>query len=76
MRVCQKKTRKEEVEKIMCELCKQFRCPSNCPNAPEREHDAICDRCGCKLYEGDRVLQIDEDLIWCEGCAEDCMKFL
>ena len=60
----------------MCVLCRKYKCPSSCPNASGPEPDAICDKCKRKLYEGDRVLRIDDAVVWCEFCADDCIEIL
>lgn len=71
---------KEKVENEgkskMCEICGRAFCPSSCPNAPEPEPEAVCNKCKRKLYEGDRVLRIDNNVVWCELCADDGMEIL
>lgn len=60
----------------MCELCKQFICPSNCPNAPEPTPDSECKKCKRPLYKGDRVFRIDKEVVWCEFCVDDSIEIL
>lgn len=38
------------------------------PPAP-KESTIICNECGCDLYEGDKVLKMAVNEIYCENCV-------
>ncbi len=52
----------------MCEICRRFRCPSGCPNAPEPAVFGKCDECGAKIYDGDEYYKIGHHK-YCEACV-------
>ena len=59
----------------MCEICRKYRCPPNCPSYEGRSAEfgwrvAICRVCGRSLYEGDAVREYGGRAI-CEECAEE-----
>lgn len=54
----------------MCEICGYVRCPAGCPNA-QPVVAGLCWRCGCEIYAGDRVYNINDEL-WCENCIDEC----
>lgn len=33
-----------------------------------------CDGCECKLFDGDKILRIGND-IYCEACVDDMMEY-
>lgn len=53
----------------MCEICRQYRCPSGCPNAPEPPLFTKCEACGAEIYDGDEYYDID-DHKYCESCVQ------
>lgn len=57
----------------MCDICKQYKCPSSCPNAPEPPVFARCSECGDKIYDGDVYYEIINEYI-CEDCVDNARK--
>lgn len=53
----------------MCEICRQVPCHPRCPNAPEPEAIHKCGKCGCKIYEGDKLFDGPEGYV-CKDCIE------
>jgi hypothetical protein len=52
----------------MCEECRQSRCPSGCPNAPEPPMVHICSECGEAIVDGDDYYEIGGDP-YCDDCV-------
>ncbi|MBR5144693.1 MAG: hypothetical protein IKW53_06550 [Clostridia bacterium] len=57
----------------MCEICRQFKCPSACPNAPAPPVFSKCDGCGADILDGDEYYDIDGEC-YCENCIYECRK--
>ena len=57
----------------MCEICRQYRCPSACPNAPEPPAFAECVGCGAVIMDGDDYYDIDGDY-YCDECIHERRK--
>ena len=57
----------------MCEICRQYKCPSACPNAPDPPAFAECVGCGCIIMDGDDYYDIDGDY-YCEDCMHERRK--
>lgn len=57
----------------MCEICRQYICPANCPNAPEPPVFAECSGCGTPILDGDDYYDVDGDY-YCEDCIYECRK--
>ena len=58
----------------MCEICRKYRCPPNCPSYEGRSAEfgrriAVCRVCGRSLYVGDVMREHDGRRV-CEECAE------
>jgi hypothetical protein len=60
----------------MCKICGMTFCPGSCPNATEPKAESHCKKCGRPLQEGDRVLRIDSETVWCEFCVDDNIGFI
>ena len=41
----------------MCQICKQLKCPSECPNYIEHIHYKKCRYCGCEILTGDEYIE-------------------
>ena len=54
----------------MCEYCRQYTCPSSCPNAPEPPVFAECSLCGNDILDGDDYYEINGDY-YCEDCIDE-----
>lgn len=52
----------------MCEICKRFKCPSGCPNAPLPMAVCKCSKCRRLLYHGDAAYNLD-GIVVCEDCV-------
>lgn len=57
----------------MCEVCRQSKCPSACPNAPAPSVFAECYGCGADIVDGDEYYDIDGDY-YCENCIYERRK--
>lgn len=57
----------------MCEICRQYVCPSSCPNAPEPPVFARCSMCGAEILEGEEYHEIINEPV-CEECVFDSRK--
>ena len=57
----------------MCEECLHYKCPSQCPNAPEPKRVFICSGCGGPIYDGDNYYDILGEQ-FCETCIEEARK--
>ena len=57
----------------MCEICRQFICPSACPNAPAPPVFSKCYGCGVDILDGDDYYDIDGDY-YCEDCIDERRK--
>ena len=57
----------------MCEICRQYICPSGCPNAPEPPVFVECVGCGSDIMDGDDYYDIDGDY-YCEDCIDQRRK--
>ena len=57
----------------MCEICRQFKCPSACPNAPAPPVFSKCYGCGADILDGDEYYDIDGDY-YCDNCIYECRK--
>ena len=53
----------------MCSECLRTPCHPRCPNAPDPEPVYICDGCGHKIYDGDDVWHIQNE-VYCEECID------
>ena len=63
---------------IICEICRQYRCPASCP-----EFDGyipgmgkpigVCEICGCGVYEDDEYYLVNGKFI-CRDCAEEIVS--
>lgn len=58
---------------MICDLCHQSPHHPRCPNAPEPQVIAVCEKCGEEFYEDDYFIAIDYMLL-CEDCALDYIK--
>ena len=59
------------LEVVMCDVCRMSPCDSRCPNAPEPEVFGRCINCGRNIYDGDDFYDIGGDY-FCEECINDC----
>lgn len=57
----------------MCEICRQFKCPSACPNSPAPPVFSKCYGCGADILDGDEYYDIDGDY-YCENCIYEFRK--
>lgn len=53
----------------MCEICLRTPCHPQCPNASEPEPVYECDNCGCGIFDGDDVYDINGER-WCAECID------
>lgn len=56
----------------MCEFCRQFPCPSACPNFTPVVC-AVCDECGAEIYEDDDYYIIS-GMVLCPECIENSRR--
>ena len=57
----------------MCEICRKYRCPPNCPSYEGRSAEfgrpiAKCRECGRSLYEDDLIREYGGRAV-CDECA-------
>ena len=57
----------------MCEICRKYKCPSGCPNAPEPPIFAFCYECDAEIYDGDAYYEIEERK-YCESCVSSSYR--
>ena len=57
----------------MCDICRQYRCPGACPNAPDPTPFATCSECGGDILDGDTYYEILDEPI-CEECVWNARK--
>ena len=57
----------------MCDICRQFPCPSGCPNAAEPRTVFVCSGCDQDIYEGDNVFHIMGEQ-FCETCIQNAKE--
>ena len=57
----------------MCDICRQYICPSSCPNADEPKACFICSGCGDPIREGEDYWDIMGEQ-WCEECIDDLRR--
>ena len=54
----------------MCEMCRQFPCHPQCPNAPDPPKVYTCKHCDDPIVEGEMFYKLDDDY-YHEECFED-----
>lgn len=64
----------------MCEICRKYRCPPNCPSYEGRSAEygrriAVCGACGRSLYEEDIIREYGGRAV-CDECAEKAERKL
>lgn len=57
----------------MCEICRKYRCPPNCPSYEGRSAEygrrvGVCRLCGRSLYVGDAIRESGKGVA-CDKCA-------
>ncbi len=57
----------------MCDECRMSPCHPRCPNAPEPESIAHCERCKDKIRIGDEYAKFNGNC-YCDCCLEDMPK--
>lgn len=53
----------------MCDVCRQYPCHPQCPNADEPEVYAHCEICDEPIYDGDEYYNLDGHK-YCEACVQ------
>lgn len=57
----------------MCEMCRQYPCHPQCPNAEPILY-GYCEKCGKQIYAGERICELDVGVAYCEDCISDSWK--
>ena len=57
----------------MCRICRHTPCSPSCPNAPEPKGIHRCIKCGYEIFEGDKYLEYDGEIV-CEDCISDMSR--
>lgn len=62
----------------MCDICRRYRCPPNCPSykgwsAEYGERQAICTCCGVFLYAADDALEV-RGRVMCVECGKKALE--
>lgn len=55
---------------LMCEICRQYICPSNCPNHIFKVIGR-CEKCGQEILENEELWRDEDRNLF---CSDDCAK--
>ena len=60
----------------MCEICRQYRCPAGCPNAPDPPAVVACEYCGENIVVGDEYFEYNGNYYHVECFADAAVSLL
>ena len=63
---------------IICDICKQYICPSACPSftgyvAQIGDSKRVCSVCEVRVYNADKYYEKDDNIL-CSECAEELIS--